>query len=75
MIEADGVDKTEFISESHCLYKDAKIVWRGTINGDTLKGVSSWTVKRWYWTIERNLIFEGTITAHTTAIPVVSSAN
>ncbi len=54
-------NKIEFISESNCLYKDAKIVWRGTIDGDTLKGVSSWTVKRWYWTIEKEFWFEGTL--------------
>ena len=51
--------KTEFISETQCPYKDAKIVWRGTVDGDTIKGKSTWVVKRWYWTVENTLEFEG----------------
>lgn len=50
---------TEFISETKCPYKDAKIVWRGTIEGDIIKGKSTWVVKRWYWTIENSFEFEG----------------
>ena len=51
--------KTEFISETQCPYKDAKIVWRGTIDGDRIKGKSTWVVKRWYWTVENTFEFEG----------------
>ena len=51
--------KTEFISETQCPYKDAKIVWRGTIEGDRIKGKSTWVVKRWYWTVENTFEFEG----------------
>ncbi len=51
--------KTEFISETQCPYKDAKIVWRGTVEGDTIKGKSTWVVKRWYWTVENTFEFEG----------------
>jgi hypothetical protein len=51
--------KTEFISETKCPYKDAKITWRGTIEGDTIKGKSTWVVKRWYWTIENTYAYEG----------------
>lgn len=51
--------KTEFISETECPYKDAKIVWRGTVEGDTIKGKSTWVVKRWYWTVEDTFEFEG----------------
>lgn len=50
---------TEFISETQCPYKDAKIVWRGTVDGDTIKGKSTWVVKRWYWTVENTFEFEG----------------
>ncbi len=53
--------KTEFISETKCPYKDAKIVWRGTVEGDTIKGKSTWVVKRWYWTVENTFEFEGTL--------------
>ena len=52
-------EKTEFISETQCPYKDAKIVWRGTVEGDTIKGKSTWVVKRWYWTVENTFEFEG----------------
>lgn len=52
-------NKTEFISETKCPYKDAKIIWRGTVEGDTIKGKSTWVVKRWYWTIENSFEFEG----------------
>ena len=51
--------KTEFISETQCPYKDAKIVWRGTVEGDRIKGKSSWIIKRWYWTVENTFEFEG----------------
>jgi hypothetical protein len=51
--------KTEFISETNCPYKDATITWRGTIEGDTIKGKSTWVVKRWYWTVEKTYAFEG----------------
>lgn len=54
-------DKIEFVSESHCLYKDAKLVWRGTVDGETIKGLFTWTLNRWYWTIEKEFWFEGTL--------------
>lgn len=50
---------TEFVSETRCPNKDAKIVWRGTVEGDTITGVSTWTVRRWYWTVERKFAFTG----------------
>lgn len=52
-------NRTEFISETKCPYKDAKIIWRGTIEGDTIKGKSTWVIKRWYWTVENSFEFEG----------------
>lgn len=51
--------KTVFISETQCPYKDAKIVWRGVIDGGEIRGKSTWTVKRWYWTVENVFEFEG----------------
>jgi len=51
--------KTEFISETKCPYKDAKITWRGVVEGDTVKGKSTWVAKRWYWTVETTFEFEG----------------
>ena len=52
----------EFISESRCIDKDAKIVWHGTIEDGTAKGTMTWTISRWYWTIEKKFRFEGTLT-------------
>ncbi len=49
----------EFISETECPYKDAKIVWRGTVVGDSIEGVATWTMSRWYWTIEKEFSFSG----------------
>lgn len=54
-------DTTEFISETRCPDKDATIVWRGTVDDDTIKGVFTWTTSRWYWTIEKEFWFEGTL--------------
>lgn len=51
--------KTEFISETRCPYKDARIVWRGTVEGDRIRGKSTWVVNRWYWTVENTFEFEG----------------
>jgi len=55
-------DKIEFISETHCSDKDSTIVWRGTVDDETLKGRFTWTAARWYWTIEKEFWFEGTRT-------------
>ena len=50
-----------FISETRCPYKDATIVWRGTVENGKIRGESTWTVKRWYWTVEKKFRFEGTL--------------
>ena len=62
---------TEFVSETKCPYKDATIIWRGTIEGATITGVSTWTVKRWYWTIENRFEFSGKLLDQPT--PVASA--
>jgi hypothetical protein len=51
--------KIEFMSEAQCPYKNSKIVWRGTVEGNKIKGESTWVSKRWYWTMEKTLVFEG----------------
>lgn len=65
-VRRDG-EKIEFISETQCPYKDAKIIWRGSIEGDRIQGTSTWVVKRWYWTHESNFEFEGKLTTESTA--------
>ena len=54
-------DKVEFISETRCPYKDAKIVWRGTVDNGSIEGVYTWTISRWYWTVEKDFKFTGTL--------------
>jgi len=55
----NAAGETEFVSETRCPYKDATLIWRGTVAGDVIKGVMTWTVSRWYWTIEKQFAFEG----------------
>ena len=31
---------------------DGRMVWKGTVRGDTLEGTMRWTKERWYWTID-----------------------
>jgi hypothetical protein len=54
-------DKMQFVSETRCPDKDAEIVWRGTVDEETIRGTFTWTVARWYWTIEKEFWFEGTL--------------
>ena len=58
----------EFVSETRCPYKDATIVWRGTIENGTIKGESTWTVKRWYWTVDKKFWFEGKLSEQTVSV-------
>ena len=64
----DMGDAIEFISESRCLDKDSQIVWRGTIKDGRAKGTMTWTMSRWYWTIEKQFVFEGTLTNRAASI-------
>ncbi len=61
-------DGTEFLSETKCPYKDATIVWRGTVKGDAIEGVATWTIKRWYWSIEKKYSFSGKLERSTPAL-------
>ena len=61
-------DKIEFLSETRCPDKDAKIVWRGTVDEDTIQGTFTWTVARWYWTIEKEFWFKGTLAEPATPV-------
>ena len=61
----------EFVSETRCPYKDATIVWRGQVRDGTLKGVATWKMSRWYWTVEREIAFEGKLAER--AAPIASN--
>ena len=54
-------DKIEFISETRCLTQDAEIVWRGVVDGKNIEGTYSWRSSRWYWTIEKEFWFKGSL--------------
>ncbi len=54
-------NRLSFVSETRCPYKDATIIWRGTVEDGRLRGESTWIVKRWYWTVEKKFRFEGTL--------------
>jgi hypothetical protein len=51
----------EFVSITRCPERDAEIVWRGLVKDGEIKGVASWTMKRWYWTIQRDFHFTGSL--------------
>ncbi len=38
-----------------------KMVWKGTLNGDTLDVSYTWTKKRWLWTTFREYWFKGSL--------------
>ncbi len=67
--EVEG--KTEFISHTKCPYKDAEIVWHGTIDAEKISGTATWTLKRWYWTVTNRFDFEGQL--ESSARPVASA--
>ena len=59
----------EFISETRCPNKDAEIVWRGKVEGNSIQGEFTWTMARWYWTIEKKFHFQGKVTESPASIP------
>jgi hypothetical protein len=38
-----------------------KMVWKGTVKGDTLNVTYTWTKKRWLWTTHREYWFTGSL--------------
>jgi hypothetical protein len=48
--------QAETISPSH-----GKMVWKGTLKGDTLKVDYNWTKERWLWTTYREYWFKGSL--------------
>jgi len=49
-----------FVSKTRCPYKDATIVWRGRVEDGRIEGSATWTIRRWYWTLERDFAYEAT---------------
>jgi len=56
-IEGDTIYfQAETISPTH-----GKMVWQGTLKGDTLEVTYTWTKERWFWTTFREYWFKGTL--------------
>ena len=56
-IEGDTIHfQAVTISPTH-----GKMVWQGTLQGDTLNVTYSWTKERWFWTTYRQYWFRGTL--------------
>ncbi len=53
-------DRIHFLAEMTSP-TDGKMVWKGTIRGDTLEGTMRWTKERWYWTIDTEHKIRGTL--------------
>lgn len=52
-------DGHEFVVEAWCPTKNATMVWRGRVVGDTVSGTVTWSVRRFYWTVGTVLEFSG----------------
>ena len=56
-IEGDAIHfQAETISPTH-----GKMVWQGTLKGDSLDVTYNWTKERWFWTTFREYWFRGTL--------------
>jgi hypothetical protein len=54
-------DAAVFETETLCPRTDATIEWRGKVSNGKIEGVFTWVRKRWYWTIEKQFWFRGTL--------------
>ncbi len=56
-IDGDSIHfQAETISPTH-----GKMVWKGTLKGDTLNVTYTWTKERWLWTTHREYWFTGSL--------------
>ena len=56
-VEGDMIHfQAETISPTH-----GKMVWTGTLKGDSLEVNYNWTKERWFWTTYREYWFKGTL--------------
>jgi hypothetical protein len=56
-VEADAIHfYAETASPTH-----GKMVWQGTLKGDTLDVTYTWTKERWFWTTFREYWFKGSL--------------
>ncbi|MCR9136587.1 MAG: hypothetical protein NXI27_11365 [Alphaproteobacteria bacterium] len=50
-------------------------LYRGRVTGDKIQIDVNWTKDRWYWKIDRDLVFEGSLTKNETAQPAIDATN
>ena len=61
-------DQVHFVAEMSSP-TDGKMVWKGTIRSGTLEGTMRWTKERWYWTIDTEHKFRGTLATEARGTP------
>lgn len=65
-------DRVHFLAELTSP-TDGKMVWKGTIRGDTLEGTMRWTKKRWYWTVDAEHKISGQLDVVPSVTPSVAN--
>lgn len=61
----NGVVK--FLTRTNCPVSDAQIVWEGTVSDGRIEGIYTWTLRRWYRTVEKQFWFKGALEDGATA--------
>jgi hypothetical protein len=54
---------THFLVVMTCEEAPHTVTWQGRIEGDRVTGSGLWRTERWYWTLERNAVYEGSLSA------------
>lgn len=57
-VEADGI---AFVADMACADAPQSVRWEGRVTGDRIEGTALWKVERFYWTVERQATFSGTL--------------
>lgn len=65
--EEDGA--THFRVEMTCDEAPHRVIWQGRVEGDKVTGSGLWRTERWYWTVERNAVYEGALSATAAVLP------
>lgn len=56
-------DTIHFTATLTCADAPQSVSWRGRVTGDRIEGSALWRVERFYWTVEREAIYDGTLVA------------
>ena len=52
---------------------DGKMIWKGTISAEKLKGTMRWTRRRWYWTVDAEHHIEGEVDVDAQSVSAAQS--